>query len=231
MCRNFKGFKDRYVRTWLTAALALSSIAHEANAATVSIGGTQLGTLLTATELCFQVAGGLSGAGCSGSAIGVAVVSAQTSTGFIVYINTGAFLTNGGSPSNMHAGIEGTPFVPANVYFDGPNCTGNRYLDGNYVTPFFLRQGLVFGAIDPADVNPTYYVQGSASSATTIVSYQAGVAASSGVLSAPRCASVSVSNWPAGARASDEFYALTPNNPSVTGIPMSLSGPITITAN
>jgi hypothetical protein len=224
MRRDSTRFKDRHVRTWLTAALALISIEHEAHAATVTVGGAQLGTLLTATELCFQVAGGLWGAGCN-SGVGVAVVSAQVSTGFIVYVNTGAILTDGRS-----AGVEGTPFVPANVYFDGANCTGNKYLDGQYVTPFFLRQGLVFGAIDPADVNPTYYVQGSPSGAT-IVSYQTAVAASSGALSTPQCANVSVSRWPLFALPSDAFYALTPNNPGVTGTPMSLSGAITITAN
>jgi len=180
----------------------------------VSVNGTAVGSLLQQQFACSDGYG--LGVCISGNFFWV--IATLNSKGFSAFLY----------PGNASFGLaEGNLVVPHQVYFDQTNCAGNEYagfgVDG--LAAYQLRQGVVLGAIDPTDANQSYYVKGSPVS-PTIMSYQTvqTTGSYSGSLTAPVCSNGSA---PSGIA----LFAMTPNNPAVTGVPKTLSGPITVAAH
>ena len=194
-----------------TAVQALQA-APAAGPVVVSVAGTAIGPLIEAEHPCVDT--NFPGA-CGGNGIAV-LTMVMSSAGFFVYLNPGQVQL---SPP-MTLLPEGTIAVPTQMFFDQPNCTGNRYLGiGGYIQPK-LRQGLVVGAIDPADTNGSYYAKG-ASVPLTTASYQAVSVSGGGALQTPSC-----TNGPSPLGSQLAFFLLTANNPATTGVPKAPSGTI-----
>lgn len=184
---------------------------------TVSVGGTPIGSLFSSQLECEEVYA--SGDPLCTDTPGQSYIVTVSSKGFLAQIATAPLVYNGTTITTW--GLpEGSLYIPNYVFYDQSNCAGNAYA-GSSAAPFIIRQGFVFGAINPSDANQSYYIQGTPTTVPT-VSYQTAVVSSSGVVSTPQCTSgPPPSAYP-------NYYLMSPNNPSVTGIPVSVAGSITI---